>query len=370
MGAGGLYGALCQRLGAVHLEENHRQREVAERQALARLRAGDAEAYLAHAAREGRLRIADDAAQAKQQLLRDWWAAASEGSVRDCVMLAHRRADVADLNEAARALLRREGRLGDAELVAGQRGFRAGDRVICRRNDSGLGVCNGTRATVRRVEPLLGLITLQLDGGPIRQLPTGYAAEHLEHGYALTGHGAQGATVDRAFVLVRTQGALAEWGYVAVSRSRLETRLYAVGPEIDAGAHRGHETAVTRSLADALSRSGAERAALDQATVPRRPRPPVEVERLRVELDSGTVRLRAAERELSRLGYFGRGPRHAELREAIATQRRALHELRAELRALVPDDVRVRPAPAERARSWAFERPVRQAPARGMGLGL
>ena len=104
--------------------------------------------------------------------------------------------------------------------------------------------------------------------------------------------------------------------------------------------------------------------------MPRRPRPPAEVERLRVELDSGTVRLRAAERELSRLGYFGRGPRHAELREAIATQRSALHELRAELRALVPDDVRVRPAPAERARSWAPEQPVRQAPARGMGLGL
>ena len=49
--------------------------------------------------------------------------------------------------------------------------------------------------------------------------------KHLEHGYALTGHAAQGATVERAFVLVEDRGALQEWGYVACSRARRETRL-------------------------------------------------------------------------------------------------------------------------------------------------
>ena len=81
----------------------------AERDALARLRAGDAEGYLGHAAREGRLLVADDATQAKQRLLADWWRAAAEGDLRETVMLAHRRADVRDLNEGARALLRRGG---------------------------------------------------------------------------------------------------------------------------------------------------------------------------------------------------------------------------------------------------------------------
>ena len=246
VGAGGLYDALCERLGAVRLVENHRQREVAERDALARLRDGDAEGYLGHAAREGRLLVADDAAQAKERLLADWWRAAAECDLRESVMLAHRRADVRDLNEGARALLREAGRLGERALVAGEREFRAGDRVVCRRNDPALGVRNGTRASVREVDPMLGIVTLQVDGGPSRQLPARYAAEHLEHGYALTGHAAQGASVERAFVLVRAQGALAEWGYVAASRARAETRLYAVGPELDTDAGLGRDNPCPR----------------------------------------------------------------------------------------------------------------------------
>jgi ATP-dependent exoDNAse (exonuclease V) alpha subunit len=133
VGAGGLYGALCERLGAVRLVDNRRQHELTEREALARLRAGDPEGYLGHAARVGRLLVADDAAQAKERLLADWWRAAAEGDLQGSVMLAHRRGDVRDLNEGARALLQESGRLGDRALVAGGREFRPGDRVVCRR---------------------------------------------------------------------------------------------------------------------------------------------------------------------------------------------------------------------------------------------
>ena len=55
VGAGGLFAALCERLGAIELTENRRQRDPPERHALAHLRAGDPEPYLAHAARRGRL---------------------------------------------------------------------------------------------------------------------------------------------------------------------------------------------------------------------------------------------------------------------------------------------------------------------------
>jgi conjugative relaxase-like TrwC/TraI family protein len=265
VGAGGLYGALCERLGAERLVENRRQRELAEREALARLRSGDAEAYLGHAARQGRLLIADSATQAKQQLLADWWRTA-EGDLRESVILAHRRVDVRDLNESARTLLLQSGRLGERALIAGDREFRPGDRVVCRHNDSALGVRNGTRASVREIDPVLGIVTLLVDDGPSRQLPARYAAEHLEHGYALTGHGAQGASVERAFVLVRAEGALAEWGYVAASRARTETRLYAVGPELgaDAGLARDEPEPATRLLADALARTAAEAPALER----------------------------------------------------------------------------------------------------------
>ncbi len=48
---------------------------------------------------------------------------------------------------------------------------------------------------------------------------------HLDHGYAITAHRAQGATVDRAFVLGSDE-LYREWGYTALSRHRDEARFY------------------------------------------------------------------------------------------------------------------------------------------------
>lgn len=50
----------------------------------------------------------------------------------------------------------------------------------------------------------------------------------IDHGYAVTAHKAQGATVDRAHVLA-TEAVMPtgrEWGYVAASRHRESLRVY------------------------------------------------------------------------------------------------------------------------------------------------
>jgi ATP-dependent exoDNAse (exonuclease V) alpha subunit len=60
VGAGGLYQALCDRLDALELAGNRRQRDPLEREALARLRAGEPERYLAHAALHGRVAVDDN----------------------------------------------------------------------------------------------------------------------------------------------------------------------------------------------------------------------------------------------------------------------------------------------------------------------
>jgi conjugative relaxase-like TrwC/TraI family protein len=259
VGAGGLYAALCVRLGAAQLVENRRQRDAAERHALERLRAGEGEPYLAHAASQGRLRLIEDAHEAKERLLAEWWQAAA-ADLGGSVMLAYRRADVRELNAAARALLRDGGRLGEEALLAGGREFRPGDRVVCRRNDGPLGLRNATRGTVTLVDPIEGSLTLMTDVGDTRRIPAGYAREHLEHGYALTGHAAQGATVNRAFVLLRGEGALSEWAYVACSRARMETRVYGVALELEGAELLGTPAreSTSRSLAAALRRSMTE----------------------------------------------------------------------------------------------------------------
>lgn len=372
VGAGGLYATLRDQLGAVRLTENRRQHEPAERDALSQLRDGDAEGYLGHAAREDRLLVADDATQAKERLLADWWSAARQGNLREVVMLAHRRADVAELNDGARALLLRAGALGEQEVVAGERAFRSGERVICRQNDSALGVCNGTRASVHAIDPVLGILTLRLDGGPIRQVPARYAAEHLEHGYALTGHAAQGASVERAFVLVRAEGALAEWGYVAASRARTETRLYAVGPELvdDAGLARSHPEPAARRLAGALTRAVAEPSAVERAERgPEAPSPrQMARDRLEREIESRERLLVSARDELRGLGRIGRRRYGPALRQAIDVQVRVLADLRLKLRDLPARELRPRPPALERsAVHQGRERSIRPLE-RGMGL--
>ena len=52
----------------------------------------------------------------------------------------------------------------------------------------------------------------------------------IQHAYAVTGHVAQGMTVDRAFVL-GSPDMYREWGYTAMSRGRRANRLYVIAPD-------------------------------------------------------------------------------------------------------------------------------------------
>jgi conjugative relaxase-like TrwC/TraI family protein len=327
VGAGGLFRALCERLSAINLAGNRRQRDLDERRALAHLRAGEPEDYLALAARRGRLLVSDDPLQARSRLLSDWWQVA-EHDLAGSVMIAYRRADVAELNTAARALMEAQGRLGPEGLFVGMYEFAAGDRVVCRRNADVLGVKNGTRGTVEGIDRTRGTLTLVTDGGDRRTLPAWYgSAGFVEHGYALTAHSAQGATVERAFVLGAGEGALREWGYVALSRARTETRLYVTDAELERETHRRPLVSENRltGFRRALETSGAESLALEQASA------------------QAAARLEAAERELASLGWRSRG-RREELRREVALHRAALklahdtRERRAE-RALTPRPV-------------------------------
>lgn len=218
--------------------------------------------------------------------------------------------------------------MGDRELVAGEREFRPGDRVACRQNDSALKVCNGTRATVRGVEPVLGIVTLLLDGGPIRQVHSRYAAEHLEHGYALTGHAAQGLSSDRAFVLVRAEGAIAEWGHVVASRARGGTRRYAVGPGLvdNAGLVRNDPEPAMHRIAGALTRAAAEPPAVGRVEGGSEGPGPVQMarERLQREIESRGRPLASTRQQLGSLGWIGRRRHGPALREAINGQMRVL----------------------------------------------
>lgn len=129
-----------------------------------------------------------------------------------------------------------------------------GDRVLCTRNDRWLGVINGGLGTVTAVDGDARTLTLRRDrGNAIVEVASRYLdAGHLAHAYAPTAHKAQGATVERAWVL-GSDAAYREWAYVALSRARAGSRLYLVG-DADGASH---------GFADAVERSRAQGLALD-----------------------------------------------------------------------------------------------------------
>lgn len=351
VGAGGLFAAIVERNGALELRDNRRQRDELERRALVLLREGRSRDYLAHAAERGTLVVADDRTEAKAQLAADWWQSART-DLTGSVMIAYRRADVAVLNAVARTLLDREGRLGRERLdLENDIELAGGDRVLCTRNDRRLDVANGSRGTVVAIDRNRRSIVLKLDDHRQLTLPAAYLdAGHVTHAYALTGHKTQGLTVEHAFVLADGQGALREWGYVALTRSREQTRLYTIATEFepDAPPHRPEPAGPVDRLAEAFARRAAESLAADAATtrgnscapgdrarLSRQTRLLVDRRRgLEKERTHAARELHGATRELAGMGAIGRARNGRRLRKHIDEGRDALARLDAELKRL------------------------------------
>jgi len=223
--AGGLFRALTTRLPAIELTTNRRQQHGWEQAALDELRHGNPDAALATYSQHGRIRTADTAQAVRDQLVNDWWDTARH-DLPGSIMIALRRDDVAELNHRARTKMLADGRLTGSAVHVGDVEFQSGDRIVCLRNDRRLYVVNGTRATITRTDPTRRTVHALDDRGEQLILPTGYLdAGHVAHGYAITGHKAQGLTCDHTYTL-GTETLYREWGYVAMSRGRITNQLY------------------------------------------------------------------------------------------------------------------------------------------------
>ena len=348
--AGGAFAGLADRLDALELHEVRRQRNEWDREALSALRAGDVTSWVEAYRDRGRIVARPTARQVRHDLVRDWWRAARAGGVEGALMLAHRRADVRDLNERARALMHADGRLGDEELEAADRRFASGDRVVTTHNDRRLRVANGWRGTVREIHAQEHAVRVALDNGRSVVLDAGYLDNgHLDHGYAATAHKAQGATVDSVFVL-GSEDLYREWGYTALTRHRDAARFYVVCPVPAEPPLPGLEPEpdplddrLTRTLGESRAKTFAIDLAADAAlprdeelreTVERHELLRDEVEesrhaaaRARDELLEVEGRLHDLHEERSSLGWWQRG-RRAELGQHIHGHERALEHWR------------------------------------------
>lgn len=259
--AGGAFSALATALPVVELSTNRRQHEPWEREALAELRAGSVERAVGAFEANGRVTLASTAVDARTAMVQSWWAARQAGE--KAMMYALRRSDVDDLNQRARTVLRHAGLLGEEAVQAGGREYAIGEQVMCLRNDRRLDLRNGDIATVVTAGP--GGLGLS-DG---REVPTSYIENgNLTYAYASTVHKAQGATVDRAFLLGSDQ-LYREAGYVGLSRGRLSNELFVVGGDLDRDV--GH---IVDSLQESRAQSLASSYLSDASPVAGAARPP------------------------------------------------------------------------------------------------
>lgn len=236
--AGGTFRAMTIHAPSTVLVENRRQVHDWEIGALDDLRNGRVAEAVAAYGTNGRIITADNADALRQRLVDDWFNAPGV----DKVMIATRRADVADLNDRARALLDAAGRFGNHELhidkriqVAG-REFAVGDQVLAvGRNHWDLDILNGDVGTVTRINTRNKTVTFydaRVDDE--RTMPTDrLEAGFLDHGYAPTNYKTQGATADRIFTLGGDGDLDRQAAYTALSRGRIENRLYMCTPDDD-----------------------------------------------------------------------------------------------------------------------------------------
>ncbi|MCH8972446.1 MAG: AAA family ATPase, partial [Acidobacteria bacterium] len=266
---GGLFRALANRLPTIELTDNIRQEHGWERTALAELRDGSVgeaiDAYRQHK----RLIIGQDRDDTISRAVRDWYRhVVATGDLTSGLLIGYDNDTVAELNQQARSHLTASQRLNGPTLEAGQRVFQAGDRILCRKNQDRLDVLNGDLGTVVSVDPDHGRLTVRLDRDPeTRELPSWYLdGDHVDYGYALTGHKAQGVTTGRTFTVI-AGGADREWAYVALSRGRQANTLYLANPEhADEGCtHLTHpdRREAFDALTTSLHRSSAQTAAID-----------------------------------------------------------------------------------------------------------
>jgi conjugative relaxase-like TrwC/TraI family protein len=235
VGPGGALAALVRRHPeAVHqLSENRRQHDRAERQTLAELRDGDVAKAVIWYHDRGRVHAAADRDAALQRAVDAW--AADVSARHETGLYAWRRANVAALNQRARAWMDATGRLSGPELTCpGGRAYRTGDRVVSLAPAADGRLVTSQRAVITAVDLPGQTLWLRTDDGRHVLVHKEEAAtDRLDYGYATTVHRCQGSTTGRAHLFA--DGGGRELAYVAMSRARESTHVWTVADDLPQG---------------------------------------------------------------------------------------------------------------------------------------
>jgi len=209
------------------LKNVKRQRDVREAGLLKHVHRGNQhgiDQYLTYKAEKHELHIhhgADAGVSAERAAIARYLDAVNDPAigVENVAILSRHNERRENLNQLVREELIDRRLLGEAVQVD-RREFAVGERVLLKQNDKHLDVDNGMRGTVTDVHGYGYGLSVTLDSGASRELPVDYVADHVDYGYAITVHAAQGATFESVIVVGQPGDFSREWAYTALSRHR------------------------------------------------------------------------------------------------------------------------------------------------------
>lgn len=281
--AGPAMGIMIESSGAQSIQTIRRQQDGHERQMVIDFRDGRSDLALDHLQKQGRLTFHKNSDTTKKQLIRDWEAYTHANPTKSSLILAVKNDDVRVLNVQVREILKRCGEVHAKDFDIKTAGlnksvqtlsFASGDQIILKKTDLDLGVTNNTLAKIENIrETAAGgheLTVRTTDGKQIKIDTLQYknpdsGGVAIRHGYAVTAWSAQGATVDRSFVL--GEGMDRRYAYVSMSRHRQAASLYINSEPFitklkDAGQD-ANPHAQFNELAKQLHRKGIKQSTLD-----------------------------------------------------------------------------------------------------------
>jgi Ti-type conjugative transfer relaxase TraA len=228
--AGGIFRALSDKLGYASLTDIRRQQSEADRTMIHDLIDGRSENVLKSLADRGML--VSVAPENVYSVIIDQWAQElNPDAMHQSLILAGTKADVYKVNMLARESLAQQQRLHSEVLVTTEQGDRTlavGERILFTRNSRSLGVKNGETGTLNKWElDRSGNVRLAIDTDNGKNVSINLSEYgHIDYGYALSVHKAQGQTVDKVYLLVSEIMTDREWAYVGASRHREQLRVY------------------------------------------------------------------------------------------------------------------------------------------------
>lgn len=239
--------------------------------------------------KRGHIVLHESEEDAHKALSEEWVKSYEAGE--SCVIATATNADVTSINALtaqARQNLGIDPWDGESkDVLTGRDGLtiHVGDVISTRKNSAELGVLNRQTWQVKSIDETHILVESTEDTAHRVTLPLDYVGENVEIAYAITGHGSQGMTVDKAHVLVT--GATDTAGlYVGVSRGRYANQVHFVAEDMD-DAFEQFASAMRRDNADrglAPARESLLKQLGDMGYVPEKP------ERFETPIRAGDVK--------------------------------------------------------------------------------